>query len=127
MEPTLDQVRMELAEIHEQLLETPRDDFATRADLKERQEALRQKSHELAEGKSMHDAATLKAAFDRLHKERDRLLDKHLAMDSTSVGDAGIDSTFLNAVNKAMDEGQGIDEIEARMKAIVKQLKAQGE
>lgn len=118
---------MELAEIHEQLMDTPADDFATRADLKERQRALRQKSHELAEGKSLHDAATLKAAFDRLHKERDRLLDKHLALDSTSAGDAGIESTFLNAVNKAMDDGHGIDEIESRMKAIVKQLKAQEE
>jgi hypothetical protein len=123
MDPTLDEVREELADIHEKLLAAPRDDFSTRADLRARQSELRQLSHELAEHQPMHDAATLKAAFNRLHKERDRMLDQHLSYDSTATGVGGIDGAFVAAVNKAMDEGLGVDEIESRMREILANLR----
>lgn len=123
MEPTLDQVREELAGIHDQLLALPRDDFAARADLRIRQEELRQLSHKLAEGQQLHDAETLQAAFTRLQHVRDRMLEQHLSPDSTSIGDAGIDATVTAAINKAMDEGSGLDEVEARIQEILKQLR----
>ena len=50
MEPTLDEVRSELAEIYEELLTLPADDFKRRAELKERQNELRQLSRDLIEG-----------------------------------------------------------------------------
>jgi hypothetical protein len=45
---------------------------------------------------------------------------------TTSVGDAGIDSQFTNAVNRAIDAGIGIDEIETRLKKILDQMRSSG-
>jgi hypothetical protein len=125
-QPTLDQVRAELAEIHEELLRLPPDDFARRAELRERQQELRQLSHRMLEGIPLHDAEILRAAFERLSEVRDRLLEQHLSWSSTSVGDAGIEGEFTAAINKAMDAGLGVDEIEARLKEILEQLKSAG-
>lgn len=125
MNSKLEEVRKELAEIHEQLLSLPADDYTRRSELKDRQNELRQLSHQLLEGEPLHDAASLRAAFQRLQEVRDRLLDKHLSAGaSTSVGDAGIDSDFTSVVNKAIDAGIGIDEVEARLKEILEQLRS---
>ena len=123
MEPTLDQVRDELTEIHDKLLELPPDAFDERARLRDRQNTLRQLSHRLIDGQPLHDAEALRAAFTRLQQVRDRLLESHLTYASTGVGDAGIESDFTAAVNKAMDAGLGIDEVEARLKEILDQLR----
>lgn len=126
MEPTLDQVRQELAEIYEELLELPADDFARRAELRSRQHELRQVSARLVEGEPLHDADTLRQAYNRLHRVRDHLLDQRLVSTSTSVGDAGIESEFTEAVNRAIDAGVGIDEIEDRLNEIIRQLRTSG-
>lgn len=123
MELTLDQVREELAGIHDELLALPSDAFARRSELRERRNELRQLSHRLADGKPLHDSATLKAAFTRLQEVRDRLLESHVGFVSTSVGDAGISGEFTTAINKAIDAGTGIDEIEKRIKEILTQLR----
>lgn len=123
MEPTLDQVRHELAAIHDELLSLPVDDFSRRSALKERQNELRQKSRELAEGLPMHDAEALKKAFKRLEKVRDRLLNERLSVAGEGVGAAGIDNVFISAVNRAIEAGLGLDEVEARLAEIVRQLK----
>lgn len=123
MEQTLDQVRAELAAIHDELLALPRDDFSRRAELQERRNELRQKSRELAEGLTLHDRAALLAAFNRLQELRDRLVEAHLT-GGDAIGDAGIDNVFLSAVNQAISSGVGIDEIESRLAEIVEQLKS---
>lgn len=123
MEQTLDQVREELAAIHDELLALPVDDFGRRSALKERQNELRQKSHTLAEGLPLHDREALKAAFLRLQTVRDRLLDERLAVSGEGAGDAGIDNVFINAVNAAIDSGLGIEEVEKRLQEIVRQMK----
>lgn len=123
MEPSLDDVRTELADIHDQLLALPADDYAERSALKERQNALRQLSHELLEGQPLHSRETLRAAHERLTEVRDRLLDLHLAHTSASAGDAGIEDTFTLAVNKAIDSGLGIDEVEFRLEEILRQMR----
>ncbi len=125
-QPSLDQVRAELAEIHEELLRLPADDYARRSRLRERQQELRQLSSELIKGMPLHDREVLEAAFERLREVRDRLLEQHLSYASTSVGDAGVESEFTAAINKAMDAGLGVDEIEARLKEILEQLKSSG-
>lgn len=123
MEPTLDQVRDELAAIHDELLDLPADDFNRRAELKDRQNELRQLSHSLADGLPLHDKEALVAAFDRLAKERDRLLAIRLSTVGEGAGDAGIDNIFINAVNTAIESGIGIDDIEKRLAEIVQQMK----
>jgi putative aminopeptidase FrvX len=126
MEPSLDTVRRELADIHESLLALPPDDFAERSRLKDRQNELRQFSHRLIDGQPLHDRAALQAAYERLQDVRDRLLDLHLVHNSTSAGDAGIEGASTNAVNKAIDAGIGIDEVEARLQEIIKQMRNSG-
>ena len=73
---------------------------------------------------SVTDSGALKAAFDRLHTARDRLLDQHLSYLSTSPGDAGVEADFTATVNKAMDAGMGLDEIESQLKTVIRQLRS---
>jgi hypothetical protein len=124
MEPTLDQVRDELAAIHDELLSLPANAFDRRSTLRDRQNELRQMSHEMAEGLPLHDKQALLAAFKRLEKERDRLLETLLNVTGEGSGDAGIDNVFLHAVNTAIESGVGIDDIEARMREIIEQMKS---
>lgn len=123
MEPTLDEVRDELAAIHDELLDLPANDFDRRAQLKDRQNQLRQKSHQLADGMPLHDREALNAAFDRLAKERDRLLATRLSFVGEGSGDAGVDNAFIGMVNTAIESGVGIDDIEKRLVEILQQMK----
>lgn len=124
METDLDRVRSELSDIHDKLLELPADAFDERSRLKDRQNELRKLSHELIEGEPLHSRQALSAAYERLHEVRDRLLELHVQHSSTSVGDAGIESTFTNAINKAIDAGAGLDDVEARIKQILEQMRS---
>jgi hypothetical protein len=126
MDPTLDQVREELADIYEQLIDLPVDEYDRRAQLKERQHTLRQLSAALVQGEPLHDARVLMAAYKRLEELRDDQLDKLLVSASTSIGDAGIDSVFTSAINKAIATGLGTDEIEERLTEIIRQLRSSG-
>jgi hypothetical protein len=117
MEPTLDEVREELAGIHDQLLALPRDDFAGRAELAVRRDELRRLSHELADGHQVSDPETLKAAFIRLQHVRDKLIEQHVS------GDVGMDGAFMTAINQAIDAGTGLDEVEARIQEVLRQIR----
>lgn len=121
MEPTLDQVRHELAEIHEELLSLPQDDFDRRATLRDRQNHLRQLSHSLVDQADLHDAEHLKAAYDRLAQVRDRMLDEQIS--GASVGDDAVWGEIALSVNRAIDAGNGLDEVEARLQEILSQLR----
>jgi len=126
MDMTLDEVRHELAVIHDELLALPTDAFGRRSELRDRQHELRQLSSQLLERTELHDADTLRKAYHRLHAVRDHLLDQRLSESSTSVGDAGVDSDFTNAVNRAIDAGIGTDEIEKRLEQILRDLRNAG-
>lgn len=122
MEPTLDQVRQELADVHDELLSLPASDFDRRAQLKDRQNELRQLSHEMVDGKPLHDAAALKAAYVRLAKVRDHLLDQQLS--GSSIGDDAVWGELAMSINKAIDAGNGLDVVEARLQEILGQLRS---
>jgi len=124
MEPTLDEVREELAAIHDRLLALPVEDFGGRSTLKDRQQELRQLSHVMAQGLPMHSQEILVAEFKRLHQVRDRLLDERLSVTGEGAGDAGIDNMFINAVNRAIEAGAGLDEVEKRINKIILQMKS---
>lgn len=117
-------MRNELSEIHDKLLALPADSFDERSKLKDRQNELRKVSHELIEGEPLHSREALKAAYERLQEVRDRLFELHLQHSSTSAGDAGIESDFTNTINKAIDAGAGLDEVEARLKKILEQMRS---
>ncbi len=122
MEPTLDQVRQELADIHDELLALPTDAFDRRSLLKDRQNELRQLSYQMVEGQPLHDASHLKSAYDRLQRLRDRLLDDRIG--AASTGDDAVWGEMSLAINKAIDAGVGTDEIEMRLKEILGQLRS---
>jgi len=122
MEPTLDQVRQELADIHDQLLALPTDDFDQRSRLKDRQNELRQLSHHLVDGRSMHDAAALKAAYNRLAQVRDHLHDERLS--GSSIGDNAVWGELAMSINRAIDAGNGVDEVEVRLQEILAELRS---
>ena len=126
MEQNLDQVRQDLADIHDELLALPADAYDRRAQLKDKQNELRQLSSTLIEGKPLHDADALRSAFKRLEDVRDRLLDKHMDRGSTEATDTTIHGEFTAVVNRAMDAGLGIEEIEERMQKIISQMRSTG-
>ncbi|MEE8407921.1 MAG: hypothetical protein V3S32_12335 [Acidimicrobiia bacterium] len=122
MEPTLDQVRQELADIHDEFLALPTDAFDRRSRLKDRQNELRQLSHKMVDGQQLHDAAHLKAAFDRLHSLRDSLIEERIG--AASTGDNAVWGEISMSINNAIDAGIGTDEIEERLKEILGQLRS---
>lgn len=124
MEPTLDEVRQELAEIHEELLRIPRDAFDRRAELRAKQTELRRKSAELAEGMTIYDPKTLIAAFERLQTLREELQAQYVSPQSTDMGLGGSHTDFAAAANKALSDGVGLDEIEARLEEALAQVRA---
>lgn len=124
MEPTLDQVREELAAIHEEMLVLPSDAFARRAELRSRQNDLRRLSHEMAEGTTLHDPEVLKAAFNRLQTLREHVLSQHVSPQATAVGVGGASTDFYAMVNNAIDAGGGLKDIEAQLEAALSQLRS---
>lgn len=121
MESTLDEVRQELADIHDQLLSLAADDFGKRVELRNRQNELRALSHQLVEGQPLHDAESLKAAYTRLQTVRDHLIEARLG--ASSSGGAAAFGGFTVALNQAIDAAVGTDEIEARLMEILEQLR----
>jgi len=124
MEQTLDQVRQQLADIHDELLELPTDAYDQRSRLKDRQNELRQLSHQMVDGKELHDAAALKAAYNRLAQVRDRLHDERLS--ASSVGSDAVWGELATSINNAIDAGNGVDEVETRLQEILAQLRNTG-
>ena len=45
---------------------------------------------------------------------------------STEAGDVGVTGDITTTINKAMNAGMGLDEVEARMKEIIEQLRSSG-
>lgn len=125
MEKTLDEVRLELAGIHEQLLTLPPDAFAARVELRERQNELRALSHELVAAKEVHDAAALRAAYVRLQEVRDSLVQARRGVAVSSAGAAR--DAIANSVMAAIDAGMGKTAIESLLEEILEKLRSSEE
>jgi len=124
MDPTgLDDVRTELAAIHEELFELPVDDFSRRVELQDRRNRLRALSRDLAGELPAAARDALIAEFERLSRARDRILEQRLMHHPESVGDAGLSSSFTDAVNSAIERGLGLDEIQSQLHSILERLR----
>ncbi len=123
-QPTLRQVREELAAIHDELLALPVDDFDRRAQIQSRQHELRALSAELVSQYETEDAETLKEAFDRLQKLRDAVVASHLSPQATAVGFGGVETDFNTIVNEAIDKGADRAEIESQLEDILRRLRS---
>lgn len=124
MSSQLDQVRAELAAIHDELLSIPGDDYARRVELQDRRNHLRALSAELTEPLPGPARQTLLADFERLHRARDHILELTLGPVSESIGDAGLSYALTTAINDAIAQGMGIDEIEKQIRTVLGQLRA---
>lgn len=118
----LDDVRNELAAIHEELFDLPADDFTRRVELQDRRNDLRALSRDLAGDLPPAARDALVAEFERLSRARDRILEQRLMHHPESVGDAGLSSTFTHAVNSAIESGLGLDEIQRQIHSILERL-----
>lgn len=127
MNAKLDEVRSELAAIHEELLALPADDFSRRVELQNRRNELRALSADLASDMPAEVRESLLAAFERLSRTRDAILDQHISPGSQSVGDAGIPPMLSAAINQAIEQGLGLDEVEEQIRRIVDQLRDRNE
>lgn len=123
--PSLDEVRAELAAIHEELLTLPTDDYSRRVELQDRRNELRALSHDLTRQLPESARNALTAEFQRLAKERDRILNQLLSPTGESVGDTGVSEKMTRAINAAIESGLGLDEIERQIKHILDRLREQ--
>ncbi len=119
---SLDEVRAELAAIHEELVDLPAEDFARRVALQDRRHHLRALSHELTSELPEGARHALVAEFDRLSRTRDRILQHRLIHHPESVGDAGLSSIFTDAVNSAIEHGMGLEDIEKQIRSVLERL-----
>lgn len=120
---SLDEIRTELAAIHDELLTLAGDDFGRRVELHDRRNHLRALSGKLADQLPGPTREVLVAAFERLNRARDAILDQRMAPGSESVGDAGIPQRVTDAINAAIDEGMGLDEIEGQIRVVLDSLR----
>lgn len=67
------------------------------------------------------DPRRVRSGLSEIHK---RLLGLHLQHSSTSAGDARIESTFTNTINTAIDAGTGLEDVEARIRQILEQMRS---
>jgi|GEM_PF-2500028 len=123
--PSLDEVRAELAAIHEELLTLPTDDYSRRVELQDRRNELRALSHDLTRELPESARNALTAEFQRLAKERDRILNQLLSPTGESVGDTGVPEQMTRAINAAIESGLGLDEIEREIRRILDRLRDQ--
>lgn len=120
---SLDEIRAELAAIHDELLALPPSDYSRRVELADRRNQLRARSRELAEALDSPARETLIAEFERLSRLRDWILDQRLSPASESIGDAGISSLVSEAINTAIEKGLGLDEVESQIRTVLDRLR----
>ncbi|HSJ36310.1 MAG TPA: hypothetical protein VLB85_14780 [Acidimicrobiia bacterium] len=123
--PSLDEVRAELAAIHEELLTLPTDNYSRRVELQDRRNELRALSHDLTRQLPESARNALTAEFQRLAKERDRILNQLLSPTGESVGDTGVPEQMTRAINAAIESGLGLDEVEREIRRILDRLRDQ--
>jgi hypothetical protein len=125
-EPTLKEVREELASIHEELLVLPADSYDRRAELKSRQHELRSVSARMVAEYQSDQRDALIEEFDRLHRLRDSVIALHVSPQATAVGFAGVQTDFNALVNRAIDAGADRAEIERKLKDVLRRLQSSG-
>jgi hypothetical protein len=125
MEVTLDEVRLELASIHEQLLALAPDAFAARVELRERQNELRALSRDLVAAKEVHEADSLRSAYVRLQEVRDSLIRASHGTRAISAGEAR--DAIADSVMTAIDAGVGRAALETLLEEILEKLRSSQE
>lgn len=114
----------ELGEVQDRLLEVADDDFATRADLSNRQDALRLEAKQARDGLPIDNlgAEQLKREIAHLEEELSRYLSTRPSASAASggggPGGGGIDPGMLHEMHRKMDSSFGYAEKQERIRAL---------
>jgi hypothetical protein len=130
---TLDELRIELAEILNRLNELPADAFKERIRLRDRQAELRALSRTLAVSQTSQE--DLLEELADLERQRKALIDQHLNLAHTGGatgaggggGGAGVDIHQALEMNRAIDRSGSRGAIEARIQAIKAEVRRRTE
>ena len=119
----LDAIRLELAEIQDKLLELPRDAFAERVELRDRQAELRDAiAGQYADRDERRSDTDLLRELESLRKRRKEIVRNRINLVGQSSGGEGggpgAGSIGIGNLNRQMDEAQGGGDIEARIMRI---------
>jgi len=121
---SLEEVLRDLGEVQDLLIATPSDDFATRADLSNRQDALRLEAKGARQDVPVDELAIEQLAneVEHLEAELERYLDSRPSASaggpSGGYGGGGIDPDKLHEMHRKMDSSFGYDEKKERLRAL---------
>ena len=120
---SIEEVLRELGEVQDLLIATPSIDFATRAELSNRQDALRSEAREARKDVPVDDMAMEQLAKEIEHLEAElvRYLDSRPSASaggpSGGPGGGGIDPDKLHEMHRRMDTSFGYEEKKERLRA----------
>lgn len=120
----LEEVLRELSEVQDLLIATPSDDFAARAELSNRQDALRFEAREARQDVPVDDLGVEQLAkeVEHLEAELTRYLDTRPSASaggpSGGFGGGGIDPDKLHEMHRKMDSSFGFEEKRERLRAL---------
>ncbi len=124
MARSLEEVLAELGEVQDQLIATDAYDFATRAELSNRQDALRLEAKQAREGIPADDldVTQLEREISHLEDELDRYLRSRTGASaggpSGGYGGGGIDPDKLHEMHRKMDSSFGFAEKKERLRVL---------
>ena len=131
----MEEILAELGEVQDRLLEVEADDYATRAELSNRQDALRLEARQARDEVSVDDLGLeqLEREIAHLEAELERYLGTRPSASAGSggggPGGGGIDPGFLHAMHRQMDSSFGYTAKEDRLQTLrvrLEELRAAG-
>ncbi len=120
---SLEEILTELSEVQDALIEAAPDDFATRAELSNRQDTLRLQAREArSEISDDLSAEQLEREVERLEDELLRYLDTRPSASAGhgggGRGGGGIDPWYLHEMHRKMDASFGFEEKKERLRTL---------
>lgn len=121
---SLDDLLRELGEVQDLLIAASEDDFATRAELSNRQDDLRSAARQARQGVPVDDLALEQLAHEVEHLEAEltRYLDSRPSASaggpSGGPGGGGIDPDKLHEMHRKMDAAFGYEEKKERLRVL---------
>ncbi|MDP8958620.1 MAG: hypothetical protein M3N51_05325 [Actinomycetota bacterium] len=121
---SLDEVRAELADIQERLIQLPDDAFGERLELKSRQEELRAEAAQLR-SRVPETRKELEEELAALERQLDRLFQEHVDVvgqaGGSDAGDFGFTADAFH-INKQIDQAGGREGLQDRIAEIRRRL-----
>ena len=120
-ERSLDSILADLASVQDELISVAQDDFATRAELSNRQDALRREAAEARE--AVPDYLTVEQLETEIAHLEDEILGHLESRPASSSGaqtgfGGGIDPQYLHGMHREMAKSFGLEEKQKRLQLL---------